>query len=169
LSAPSGTCAWTGDTNDLKRHLTDSHADVTEEVEDEGNLDLSITTYGCKTLFPEIIIATLGEVFIQCASFVDNNFYCIVQYVGPKNDASNYKYKFSVSRNEGAEKISVSHKVSSDTDDLHEIRETGDCVHLPCDLLKPYCTNGDEEEDKYCLFPLLRYSVKISEIEDNDE
>jgi hypothetical protein len=139
-----------------------------EVVPDGEKLRLSITTYGYKTLFPEKIITTLGEVFIHCASFTDNNLYCIVQYVGPKNDASKYNYKFSVSRKGGAEKISVSHVVSSGAEDLHEIRETGDCVHLPCDLLKPYCTTGDTEEDRYCLFPLLRYSVKISEIENTD-
>lgn len=168
-SAVSHTCAWKGDTKDLKRHLTDSHADETEEVQDGVRLHLSISTYGYKTLFPGRIIATLGEVFIYCASFTDNNFYCIVQYVGPKSEASKYNYKFSVSRKGGAEKISVSHVVSSDTDDLYEIRETGNCVHLPCDLLKPYCTNGDKEEDRYCWFPLLRYSVKISKIEDTDK
>jgi hypothetical protein len=153
----------------LRRHLTNSHADVIKEVPDGESLNRSVSTYGYKALFPERIIATLGEIFIQCASFTNSNFYCIVQYVGPKNDAHKYKYKFSVSRRGGAEKISVSHVVSSDADDLREIRETGDCIHLPCDLLKPYCTDGQEEEDRYCLFPLLRYSVKISKIEDTDE
>jgi hypothetical protein len=163
-SGACGTCAWTGDTEELRRHLTGSHADVTEEVPNGDKLRLTRTTYGYKTLFPECIIATLGELFIHRASFIDNNFYCIVQYVGPKNDASRYKYKVSISRKEGAEKISVSHVVSNDTDDLHKIRETGDCVRIPCDLVKPYCTNGDEEVDRCSLFPLLRYSVKISEI-----
>ncbi|PNF30032.1 hypothetical protein B7P43_G05837 [Cryptotermes secundus] len=107
-SAVFRKCAWTGDTKDLKRHLADSHADKTEEVEDGVKLHLSISTYGYRTLFPERIIATLGEMFIYSASFTDNNFYCIVQYVGPKSEASKYNYKFSVSHKEGAEKISFS-------------------------------------------------------------
>jgi hypothetical protein len=49
-------------------------------------------------------------------------------------------------------------------DELFEILEDGNCIQLPCDLLKPYCIDGEEEEDRYCLFPLLRYSVKISKI-----
>jgi hypothetical protein len=167
-SAPYGTCAWIGDTKDLKRHLTDSHADVTEEVPAGSKLSMSISTYGYKTIFPARMIATLGEMFIHCVLFTDNNFYCIVQYVGSKNDASKYNYKFSVSRQKGAEKISVSHVVSSDADDIRKIRDAGDCVRLPCDLLKGYCTSGDTEEERYCLFPLLRYSVKISEIEGTD-
>jgi E3 ubiquitin-protein ligase SIAH1 len=92
-----GKCAgFEGDINDLKRHLTDSHADGTKEVLDGNTFDGAISTFGRKELFPERIIATLGEIFTLCASFRNNKFYCIVQYIGPENEVDKYKYKFSV-------------------------------------------------------------------------
>lgn len=168
---PCGRCPWTGSTADLISHLNDSHADRKYVVEDGEELSLAISTYGKKTLLPEGIISTLDSMFIYCSAFMNNKFYCIVQYVGKKQDADMYKYKFCVSRLGGTQKISVTHTVSSDTVDLRQIRDEGECVHLPCDLLKAYCSDSDTEEDDddddddhYYLFPVLKYSLKISEI-----
>jgi hypothetical protein len=95
---------------------------------------------------------------------MDDKFYCIVQYVGTTKDAEKYKYKFSVSREGGKEKISVTHAVSSIIAGLDQIQGEGNCVRLPCELLKGFCVDGDTEEGGYSLFPVLRYSIKISEI-----
>jgi hypothetical protein len=59
-----------------------------------------------------------------------------------------------VSRKGGREQISVSHVVSSETDDLDKIREIVDCVHLPSDLLKKYYTDNPQ-------FTVFKYSVEI--------
>lgn len=159
-----GRCPWTGDTGQLQVHLTQSHADVIDVVEAGHKLHMVVSSYGKKTLFPGRIISVLDNMFIHCSSFMNDKFYCIVQYVGKKKDAEKYKYKFSVCREGGKEKISVTHTVSSDTVGLDQIRGEGNCVHLPCELLKGYFIDGDTEEDGYSLFPVLRYSVKISEI-----
>jgi hypothetical protein len=162
---PCGRCPWTGNTAALKAHLTESHANITYAVEAGQELVLAVSTYGKKTLFPDRIVSIMDNKFIHCSSFINNTFYCIVQYVGAKKDAERYKYKFSVYREGGNEKISVTHRVSSDTVHLHKIREEGNCVQLPCDLLREYCVDGDADEDGYSLFPLLRYTIKISEIQ----
>jgi hypothetical protein len=159
-----GRCPWTGDTGQLQVHLTQSHADVIDVVEAGHKLHMVVSSYGKKTLFPGRIISVLDNMFIHCSSFMNDKFYCIVQYVGKKKDAEKYKYKFSVCREGGKEKISVTHTVSSDTVGLDQIRGEGNCVHLPCELLKGYFIDGDTEEDGYSLFPVLRYSIKISEI-----
>ena len=161
---PCGRCPWTGSTAALKEHLTGQHNDITADAEDVQKIELVMSTYGRKKLSPNKIISLMDETFIHCSSFIDNRFYCIVQYVGTKEDAEKYKYKFSVSRDRGKEKISVTHTVSSVTVDLREIREEGNCVQLPCDLLKKYCVEGNTD-DGYSLFPVLKYSIKISEID----
>jgi hypothetical protein len=119
LTAVCETYDWTGETGHFKEHLSSIHANKMKEVPDRQRLHLDVCTYDRKTLFPERIIATLSKIFIQRAVFTDR-----------KDDSSKYNYKVSVSRKGGRGEISVSHFVSSDTDDLDKIRETGDCVHL---------------------------------------
>jgi E3 ubiquitin-protein ligase SIAH1 len=161
---PCGRCPWTGNTGALQAHLTQSHANVTEVVEAGQKLHFVVSSYGKKALFPHRIVSILDNVFIHCSSFMTDKFCCIVQYVGTKKDAEKYKYKFSVSREGGKEKISVTHTVSSDIVGLDETRGVGNCVQLPCELLKRFCVDGSIEEEGYSLFPVLRYSIKISEI-----
>ena len=161
---PCGRCPWAGNTGDLKAHLTQSHASITDLVEAGQKLYLVLSSCGKKTLFPDRIVNILDNMFIHSSLFINNTFYCIIQYVGTKKDAEKYKYKFSVSREGGKQKISVTHTVSSDTVGLDSIRGEGNCVQLPCELLKGYCVAGDTEEDGCSLFPVLRYSIKISEI-----
>jgi len=161
---PCGRCPWTGNTGGLQAHLTECHANITDVVEAGQKIDFVVSSYGKKTLFPDRIVSILDNMFIHCSSFMDDKFYCIVQYVGTMKDAEKYKYKSSVSREGGKEKISVTHTVSSDIVGLDKTRGEGNCVWLPCELLKRYCVVGETEETGYSLFPVLRYSIQISEI-----
>jgi hypothetical protein len=156
------TCDWTGETSQLKEHFSSIHKCEIKEVPDRQRYHRVVCFYERKALYPDRIIATLGEIFLQCAVLTGNTFYCIVQYVGRKDDANKYNYKVSVSCKQGCGEFSVSHVVSSDTDDLHKIRERADCVHIPGDFLKNYCTIDNVK------FPLLSYSVEISKHENTD-
>lgn len=140
---PCGSCLWTGNTGELQAHFNRSHSDITDEVEDGQKLQFVVSSYGKKALYPNRIVSILDNMFIHCSSFMGDKFYCVVQYVGTKKDAEKYKYKFSVSREGGKERMSVTHTVSSDSVGLDQIRGEGNCVRLPCELLKRYCVDGD--------------------------
>jgi hypothetical protein len=156
---PCGSCPWTEGTGGLRAHLTQSHANVTDVVEVGQKLHF-VVFYEEKALFPDRIFSTSGNMFIHCSSFMDDKFYCIFQYVGTKKEAEKYKYKFSVSREGGKEKISVTHTVSSDTDVPDKILGGRQLCVPPCELLKGFCVDGDTEEGGYSLFPVLRCSIK---------
>jgi hypothetical protein len=115
----------------VKEHLSSIHTHEIEKVEAGKRLYITIDPREHFRIYPQRIIATLGEMFMQCGTFRENKFYCIVQYIGPKNDANKYRYKFSVSREEESGQISemsVSQVVSSETDNLVNICETCNCV-----------------------------------------
>jgi hypothetical protein len=135
-----------------------------KNVEAGKRLDINIDIRDAISLYPQNVIATLNEMFLQWAAFKENDFYCIVQYIGARNAASKYRYKVSVSREEENGQISedsASRVVFSETDELEDICGTRQCVVLSCDLLEKYYFDNKGAS-------ALKYFVEITGPEDTD-
>jgi hypothetical protein len=90
-------------------------------------------------LFAFRVIFAFGEVFRyrQRLNTIQKVFYILVQYVGPQEEASRYKYEVELCSRSGAQKVTVIGNVTlhyqQDTDAVYE---AGNCVTLDYDVVK---------------------------------
>ncbi|XP_023721054.1 E3 ubiquitin-protein ligase sina isoform X2 [Cryptotermes secundus] len=100
---------------------------------------------------PEVIFA-FGKVFLyqQRLHTIKRVFYIVVQYVGPEEEASRFKYEVELRSGSGAQKMTVIGNVTLHYyQDINAVYEAGNCVTLDYDVVK------NVAEDK------LIYSVKV--------
>ena len=83
--------------------------------------------------------------FFKSYEVIEDAFYCIVQYIGPEKEASQFKYKFVLES--GAEEITVCSVASSYRMGVKEVYSTGKSVKLFCDTIERFL-----DEDKKLQF-----------------
>jgi hypothetical protein len=104
-----------------------------------------------------LVIFAFEEVFLQKSRLHDKKFYSAVQYIGPKENASKYRYEFQLSTGNEHQKLIVGHLVHSSSDDLQSVNKEGNCVRLDYDVIKPFVY-----EDK------LPYKLRLYKIGEED-
>ena len=102
------------------------------------------------------VIYALGEIFYQQFHVKGGDFYFVVQFVGPEETASEFKYELTIKPPEGVEKISVTHLTRSIKVNLEDICESGKCVKLHHDVINNFL---DDEKN-------LRFELEISRVND---
>jgi hypothetical protein len=133
--APGITCLWQGPWSEVKKHIDINHKDRVTEA--DNKLSVYIGNFESTYKYCRVIYA-LGEAFYQQFHVSGNNFYFVVQHVGPEDAAYRYKYKFTLRSRSGDEKIQVSQVTRSVKINTDEICQSGKCIKLHYDVVKNF-------------------------------
>lgn len=135
--APGILCFWQGPRSEVRKHVEMNHKNrVTEAV---SKLSVYTRVFDSAYKYCRVIYA-LGEIFYQQFGVKGESFYFVVQHVGPENADAKYKYRyeFILESSDGDEKIQVSHYAQSVKVNIDNIRKSGKCVQLHCDVVKNF-------------------------------
>lgn len=132
---PAIKCSWSGNLQDLKQHLTNTHKEWTYEYKGSfttGLVDIKPFRRYC------YIILAYGEVFYRYFSVKNDSLYGVLQYIGPSENSAKFKYKITFDNKNDAGSISISHVVRSFGESMDDIRKIGRCVKLHFDVVKTF-------------------------------
>ncbi|PSN42358.1 hypothetical protein C0J52_08510 [Blattella germanica] len=101
-------------------------------------------------------ISALGELFYQQFHVEGTDFFFVVQFVGPEETASEFKYEVTIKSPTGVEKIAITQVTQSVKVTVEDICEAGECIKLHYDVIKHFL--GHENN--------LRFELEISRIEE---
>jgi len=146
-------CAWKGPLRLMKQHVKEVHGRYMRV----GTESTSVLHNVSETPGYSLVIFAFEEVFLQKSRLHDKKFYSAVQYIGPKENASKYRYEFQLSTGNEHQKLIVGHLVHSSSDDLQNVNKEGNCVRLDYDVIKPFIY-----EDK------LPYKLRLYKIAEED-
>jgi len=100
-----------------------------------------------------VILFSNDNLFFEAYEVIGDEFYCIIQYIGPEKEASQFKYKFVL--DSGAEEITVCNVASSYSMEVKEVHSMGKCVELFCDTMERFL-----DEDRNLQFHVEIIRVK---------
>ena len=122
-----GTCSWTGSRKDIKGHLQENHLEVCcEYVEGEVKFIHKLDTY--MKLF--CFIFAYNEVFFSLFHWEISIFYIVLLYVGPSENAAEYKYKVEFVNKDDTEGVTVMHLTRSSDENLEDLYNSCNCGKL---------------------------------------
>jgi len=101
----------------------------------------AIGKFNKDTIYVNILLSS-DNLFFEVYEVVGDEFYYIIQYIGPEKIASQFKHKFVLES--VAEEITVCKVASSYGTDVKEVCDTGKCVKLSCDTVERFL-----DEDKH--------------------
>jgi hypothetical protein len=84
------------------------------------------------------LILAYNEIFYRYFSVKDGNLYGVLQYIGPKENSSKFRYKITLDNNDDSGSISICHVTRSFEESMDEIREAGRCVKLHFDVVSRF-------------------------------
>jgi hypothetical protein len=85
-----------------------------------------------------LVIFAFEEVFLQKSRLQDCKFYSALQYIGPKENASKFRYEFELSTKRDHQKVIMGNLVFSQSKDFHSVLRATDCVRLDYDVVKRF-------------------------------
>jgi len=131
-------CPWKGSLLHLRDHLLINHENyIWEGTGAHIRKKTGITATG---LYNEVIIA-FGEIFYVQFRGHDKNYYGLVQYIGPKGQAKEYKSSVSILSKDGIEMVSACYLTSSYAEDIDDIITEGKCLKLHFDVVRKLLDN----------------------------
>jgi E3 ubiquitin-protein ligase SIAH1 len=145
-------CVWKGPLNLMKKHVTEAHRRYMRV----GAESTSVLNNVSNTPGYSLVIFAFEEVFLQKSRLHEKKFYSAVQYIGPKENASKYRYEFQLSTGNEHQKLIVGHLVLSSSDQLQDVNKDGNCVRLDYDVIKRFMY-----EDK------LPYKLRLYKIDED--
>ena len=109
-------------------HLKRTHTDVCVSISDRGSFLISGVTPATKYLK---VFFIYRDVFYCCCEIQNGIFYCVLQYIGPAEDAAKFRYKVEEFFNkERTENLAVIRSARRLDEDLSEVHNSGNCVKL---------------------------------------
>jgi hypothetical protein len=81
-------------------------------------------------------VYALNEVFFLRFRANNDTFYAVLLYIGPAENAANYKYKVEFVNKDDTEGVTVMHLTRSFDEDLDEVFNSGNCVKLHYDVVR---------------------------------
>lgn len=145
-------CLWKGPLSLMKKHVMEMH----ERYVRIGAESTSVLSNVSSTPGYSLVVFAFEQVFLQKSRLHDSKFYSTVQYTGPKENASKYRYEFQLSTGKEHQKLIVGHLVHSNSEDLQSVNKAGNCVRLDYDVIKRFMY-----EDK------LPYKLRLYKIEED--
>jgi hypothetical protein len=136
---PNLKCEWTGIYDNIKQHLMDKHpGDCYEYVDGEIRNLKNIAARMCVCQF---VFALSQVFFLRIEANDDSNFYALLQYIGPAENATNYQYKFTFINKDNTEGVTVMHLTRSFHESLYDVFKSGNCGKLHYDVVSRLQTN----------------------------
>jgi hypothetical protein len=108
-----------------------------------------------KTAGYSLVIFAFEQVFLQKSKLQDCKFYSALQYIGPKENATRFRYEFELATRRGHQRVIVGNLVHSQSDDFISVFRAANCVRLDYDVIKRFMY-----EDK------LPYKLRLYRIDD---
>jgi hypothetical protein len=113
----------------MKSHIKNSHSNQNDTHKSNGRFNVILTD-----LLPERhyrkAVWSGDELFYVVWEIKGGDFYCAVLYVGPKKNSSKFKYKFSLTTDNGMKNISMLFRTQSVVTSMEHFFTTGECVLL---------------------------------------
>jgi hypothetical protein len=85
-----------------------------------------------------LVIFAFEHVFLQKSRLQGSKFYSALQYIGPKENATKFRYEFELSAKRGHQKLIVGNLVYSQSKDFTSVVRAADCVRLDYDVIKRF-------------------------------
>lgn len=130
-------CIWVGPKSEIREHMSQEHRDKMLEGmgEDSCQWELPLIVRDIRAMF------AFGEVFRyrQRLDTIKKTFYITVQYIGPPEEASTFRYEVELSTGGGQQKemVMVAGRATlGDQQDLDAVYASGGCITLDYDLVK---------------------------------
>lgn len=131
------SCSWEGRRTDILLHAKEKHRGSV--FQSRVNI-FSIYKNWKKTLECEILCTLSEEIFLLRTKrdSKKRKYYEAVQYIGPAESASKYRYEHHLVSPEGHKEMTVNCAVRSDTESMERIIETGECFTIDYDTAKAF-------------------------------
>jgi E3 ubiquitin-protein ligase SIAH1 len=134
-------CNWIGPLDTVRRHIENNHKGSCVQCV-SGKFKTALHNVSRSQRYYQAII-TLDELFYVSWRVQGDAFYCAVFYVGPQENASEFKYRFSISTKDG-DCYSVSSLSHSYFENVNDIVRQGKCVTIDHSIVQRCCMdNGD--------------------------
>jgi hypothetical protein len=144
-------CNWAGPLDAVRRHVEASHkGNCVQRV--SRKFKSVLHNVSCSQRYYQAIIA-MDELFYITWRVRGGVFYCVVFYIGPKQSAANFKYRFSISSKDG-DCYSVASLTHSYFEDVSDIVRRGNCVMLDYGAVQKSCSENRD----------LPFRMEISEV-----
>ncbi|XP_049772954.1 E3 ubiquitin-protein ligase SIAH1A-like [Schistocerca cancellata] len=138
-----GTCSWHGERADLEAHTQAKHPQHFVRFPSTAGNSVSwrISKNGCCIDLVRHLVVALGEMFVyqKQFSYQERQLFIAIQLVGPHERSRLYRYKFRLTRSEGAHSVTFEHAVHSQNENLQRTFGLGDCIKVPYDTISQFC------------------------------
>jgi hypothetical protein len=114
---------------DMKQHVKMFHNNVSDTHQSEGVFNVILTGLSPAHHYRKAVFIS-GELFYVYWRIEREKFYCSVLYVGEDEEASKYKYKFTLMTECGDRKISMFFPTRCILENVEQLLDSGDCVIL---------------------------------------
>jgi hypothetical protein len=128
---PSVKCSWKGLITELRKHVTESHK---KYYSDTPDIRLHNIRNG------EAVRFIWNEMFLCYESIKAGKWFCVVQMVGTKAEAANYKSHLTLFGSNGVEKIVGTFVVRSFVEDFSDSFQSGKCLVLDDTVIRKFIT-----------------------------
>lgn len=143
---PSVRCSWKGLMSELKKHVKDSHDEYYKDTP-------YVRSYNVGNA--EAVRFILDETFLCFKRVKDGKWFYVVQLVGTKEEALNYKSQFTLCGANGVDKIVETFVVRSFAEDFSDSFKSGKCLILDDIVVRNFVVDGK-----------LDLTVSVSKIEE---
>jgi E3 ubiquitin-protein ligase SIAH1 len=139
FKCPLKNCSWEGPLATIEYHIKSEHAELGAPVTITGTHATKLTQYNMDHYQ---IIFSLGEVFLWFTTKRRHLYSCVL-YVGPKEKASTYRYRFTISKRCGTGSVSACEMTNWYLNNMDEIFQKWDCAVFDHELLKKCTIKGE--------------------------
>ncbi|KAJ9576374.1 hypothetical protein L9F63_006730, partial [Diploptera punctata] len=147
-------CSWSGSMYAIKDHVKQHHDDKSVQYVSKKFKTMLHNVEKSQRFYQTFI--TMDELFYVKWVLYKGYFHCAVFYVGPYEKSSDYKYRFSITTNDG-ETVTGCSRTHSFLDDVENVLRQGKCIKLNHAIVqRSYTDNGH-----------LPFRMEISKIIDN--
>ncbi|PSN42357.1 hypothetical protein C0J52_08511 [Blattella germanica] len=128
-------CIWRGPRTEVMKHLQENHKDIfTETI---TKLSVCIQEFRPTYKYGKIILA-FREMFSQQFQVHGTDFFFVVQFVGPEQKASEFKYKITFKFPADGEEIAFTRDTKSVNVSVEDIWQSGECIKLDYNIVKHF-------------------------------
>ncbi|PSN29895.1 hypothetical protein C0J52_27867 [Blattella germanica] len=122
------SCPWNGLLSEIKEHVLNDHGFETDTRQENGAFAVTLKDISASKRYTAAM-AKLDLFFIIWEMRAED-FFCVVVLIGSKEEAAEYKYRFTIATPSGMEIISTCFVAQTYLNDLEQILQPGECVTL---------------------------------------
>ena len=145
-------CEWTGSASEVKKHLKEEHKEQCLEYSGRHSLVLCGIKPSCG--YFRVIFAH-NEIFYRHFQIRDGALFATLQYIGPVENASKFRFKVIFVNKSNTECITFSQVTRSISENLDDIFSSGNCVKVHYDIATRF---ANENNDLFIAMEIFKVS-----------